>query len=157
MVPCLLLCLPDPRHGESGSAHTGVVGEGWRVPSPACPLLSCTERQIPPRPSPLGFYILPEPILLVPSQCFHVPYSALTMFISREQSERDSATAYRKSFPPFPFPPFPFPFIPWGFGGSCSAAGLAHFSLGRAVNRSWGCSAVDKGCAQSRWPLPPQV
>lgn len=30
-------------------------------------------------------------------QCFHVPYSALTMFISREQSERDSATAYRKS------------------------------------------------------------
>uniref|UniRef100_A0A670XS21 MFSD2 lysolipid transporter A, lysophospholipid n=1 Tax=Pseudonaja textilis TaxID=8673 RepID=A0A670XS21_PSETE len=27
--------------------------------------------------------------------CFHVPYSALTMFISREQSERDSATAYR--------------------------------------------------------------
>uniref|UniRef100_A0A8C5T2E8 Major facilitator superfamily domain containing 2B n=1 Tax=Malurus cyaneus samueli TaxID=2593467 RepID=A0A8C5T2E8_9PASS len=29
--------------------------------------------------------------------CFHVPYSALTMFISREQSERDSATAYRKN------------------------------------------------------------
>lgn len=28
-------------------------------------------------------------------QCFHVPYSALTMFISVEQSERDSATAYR--------------------------------------------------------------
>ncbi|XP_004614277.1 sodium-dependent lysophosphatidylcholine symporter 1 isoform X1 [Sorex araneus] len=27
--------------------------------------------------------------------CFHVPYSALTMFISVEQSERDSATAYR--------------------------------------------------------------
>ncbi|PKU31544.1 sodium-dependent lysophosphatidylcholine symporter 1 [Limosa lapponica baueri] len=27
--------------------------------------------------------------------CFHVPYSALTVFISREQSERDSATAYR--------------------------------------------------------------
>ncbi|XP_077193706.1 sodium-dependent lysophosphatidylcholine symporter 1 isoform X2 [Paroedura picta] len=27
--------------------------------------------------------------------CFHVPYSALTMFISSEQSERDSATAYR--------------------------------------------------------------
>lgn len=27
-------------------------------------------------------------------QCFHVPYSALTMFISSEQSERDSATAY---------------------------------------------------------------
>lgn len=34
-------------------------------------------------------------------QCFHVPYSALTMFISREQSERDSATAYRKCFFPF--------------------------------------------------------
>ncbi|KAG7281257.1 hypothetical protein CRUP_019782, partial [Coryphaenoides rupestris] len=27
--------------------------------------------------------------------CFHVPYSSLTMFISSEQSERDSATAYR--------------------------------------------------------------
>uniref|UniRef100_H3CV19 MFSD2 lysolipid transporter A, lysophospholipid b n=1 Tax=Tetraodon nigroviridis TaxID=99883 RepID=H3CV19_TETNG len=27
--------------------------------------------------------------------CFHVPYSALTMFISSEQAERDSATAYR--------------------------------------------------------------
>lgn len=27
-------------------------------------------------------------------QCFHVPYSALTMFISSEQAERDSATAY---------------------------------------------------------------
>lgn len=27
--------------------------------------------------------------------CFHVPYSALTMFISTEQRERDSATAYR--------------------------------------------------------------
>ncbi|XP_017310606.1 sodium-dependent lysophosphatidylcholine symporter 1-B [Ictalurus punctatus] len=27
--------------------------------------------------------------------CFHVPYSALTMFISAEQKERDSATAYR--------------------------------------------------------------
>lgn len=37
----------------------------------------------------------------MPLQCFHVPYSALTMFISREQSERDSATAYRKCFLPF--------------------------------------------------------
>ncbi|CAB1320347.1 unnamed protein product, partial [Coregonus sp. 'balchen'] len=27
--------------------------------------------------------------------CFHVPYSALTMFISEDQKERDSATAYR--------------------------------------------------------------
>uniref|UniRef100_A0A671QFK7 Sodium-dependent lysophosphatidylcholine symporter 1-A n=1 Tax=Sinocyclocheilus anshuiensis TaxID=1608454 RepID=A0A671QFK7_9TELE len=27
--------------------------------------------------------------------CFHVPYSALTMFISNKQEERDSATAYR--------------------------------------------------------------
>uniref|UniRef100_A0A7N8Y3U4 Sodium-dependent lysophosphatidylcholine symporter 1-B-like n=1 Tax=Mastacembelus armatus TaxID=205130 RepID=A0A7N8Y3U4_9TELE len=27
--------------------------------------------------------------------CFHVPYSALTMFISSNQKERDSATAYR--------------------------------------------------------------
>lgn len=43
----------------------------------------------------------PKPVLPVPLQCFHVPYSALTMFISREQSERDSATAYRKHFLPF--------------------------------------------------------
>uniref|UniRef100_A0A8C1TU84 Major facilitator superfamily domain containing 2B n=1 Tax=Cyprinus carpio TaxID=7962 RepID=A0A8C1TU84_CYPCA len=28
--------------------------------------------------------------------CFHVPYSALTMFLSIDQCERDSATAYRK-------------------------------------------------------------
>uniref|UniRef100_A0A673I6T4 Major facilitator superfamily domain containing 2B n=1 Tax=Sinocyclocheilus rhinocerous TaxID=307959 RepID=A0A673I6T4_9TELE len=28
--------------------------------------------------------------------CFHVPYSALTMFLSTDQRERDSATAYRK-------------------------------------------------------------
>ncbi|KAK3572889.1 hypothetical protein QTP86_009894 [Hemibagrus guttatus] len=28
--------------------------------------------------------------------CFHVPYSALTMFISSSQKERDSATAYRE-------------------------------------------------------------
>uniref|UniRef100_A0A8C9W5K3 MFSD2 lysolipid transporter A, lysophospholipid b n=1 Tax=Scleropages formosus TaxID=113540 RepID=A0A8C9W5K3_SCLFO len=27
--------------------------------------------------------------------CFHVPYSALTMFLSSDQKERDSATAYR--------------------------------------------------------------
>ncbi|KAK1894361.1 Sodium-dependent lysophosphatidylcholine symporter 1-B [Dissostichus eleginoides] len=27
--------------------------------------------------------------------CFHVPYSALTMFITTDQKERDSATAYR--------------------------------------------------------------
>ncbi|XP_054469836.1 sodium-dependent lysophosphatidylcholine symporter 1-B-like [Anoplopoma fimbria] len=27
--------------------------------------------------------------------CFHVPYSALTMFITNDQKERDSATAYR--------------------------------------------------------------
>ncbi|XP_029132463.1 sodium-dependent lysophosphatidylcholine symporter 1-B isoform X2 [Labrus bergylta] len=27
--------------------------------------------------------------------CFHVPYSALTMFITKDQKERDSATAYR--------------------------------------------------------------
>lgn len=45
----------------------------------------------------------------MPLQCFHVPYSALTMFISREQSERDSATAYRKSIS--------FPSSPW-LGGS---------------------------------------
>lgn len=33
-----------------------------------------------------------------PYQCFHVPYSALTMFISSEQKERDSATAYSEYF-----------------------------------------------------------
>lgn len=35
----------------------------------------------------------------LPQQCFHVPYSALTMFISTDQSERDSATAYSESLP----------------------------------------------------------
>uniref|UniRef100_A0A8B9UL01 Major facilitator superfamily domain containing 2A n=1 Tax=Anas zonorhyncha TaxID=75864 RepID=A0A8B9UL01_9AVES len=39
----------------------------------------------------LVFYCLFQTLVT----CFHVPYSALTMFISREQSERDSATAYR--------------------------------------------------------------
>ena len=34
----------------------------------------------------------------VGSQCFHVPYSSFTMFISDDQKERDSATAYRKSW-----------------------------------------------------------
>ncbi|NWS42851.1 NLS1 protein, partial [Probosciger aterrimus] len=38
-----------------------------------------------------GFYCVFQTLVT----CFHVPYSALTMFISREQSERDSATAYR--------------------------------------------------------------
>ncbi|XP_077092705.1 sodium-dependent lysophosphatidylcholine symporter 1-A [Siphateles boraxobius] len=33
--------------------------------------------------------------------CFHVPYSALTMFISTEQRERDSATAYRMTIEVF--------------------------------------------------------
>lgn len=33
-------------------------------------------------------------------QCFHVPYSALTMFISSEQKERDSATAYSEYHSP---------------------------------------------------------
>lgn len=35
-------------------------------------------------------------IILLFLQCFHVPYSALTMFLSTDQRERDSATAYRK-------------------------------------------------------------
>ncbi|XP_029475898.1 sodium-dependent lysophosphatidylcholine symporter 1-like isoform X1 [Rhinatrema bivittatum] len=39
----------------------------------------------------LFFYCLFQSLVT----CFHVPYSALTMFISTEQSERDSATAYR--------------------------------------------------------------
>nr|XP_006000108.2 PREDICTED: major facilitator superfamily domain-containing protein 2B [Latimeria chalumnae] len=33
--------------------------------------------------------------ILLSTKCFHVPYSALTMFLSTEQKERDSATAYR--------------------------------------------------------------
>lgn len=73
----------------------GLAVEGWRGGIPAFTSLSYVERQVP----------IPEIILPVPLQCFHVPYSALTMFISREQSERDSATAYRKSIS--------FPFSPW--------------------------------------------
>uniref|UniRef100_A0A673G4K1 Major facilitator superfamily domain containing 2B n=1 Tax=Sinocyclocheilus rhinocerous TaxID=307959 RepID=A0A673G4K1_9TELE len=38
----------------------------------------------------LGFYCLYQTLIT----CFHVPYSALTMFLSTEQRERDSATAY---------------------------------------------------------------
>ena len=89
----------------------GLVGEGWRGRIPAFTSLNYTERQVP----------IPELILLVPLQCFHVPYSALTMFISREQSERDSATAYRKSIS--------FPSSPWPGGSRCSAL-LLQLSLG---------------------------
>ncbi|XP_043940725.1 sodium-dependent lysophosphatidylcholine symporter 1 [Protopterus annectens] len=39
----------------------------------------------------LIFYCLFQTLMT----CFHVPYSALTMFISNDQTERDSATAYR--------------------------------------------------------------
>uniref|UniRef100_A0A8C2DT93 Major facilitator superfamily domain containing 2B n=1 Tax=Cyprinus carpio TaxID=7962 RepID=A0A8C2DT93_CYPCA len=39
----------------------------------------------------LGFYCLYQTLIT----CFHVPYSALTMFLSIDQCERDSATAYR--------------------------------------------------------------
>lgn len=39
----------------------------------------------------LVFYCLFQTLVT----CFHVPYSALTMFISKEQSDRDSATGYR--------------------------------------------------------------
>ncbi|KAM8826052.1 major facilitator superfamily domain-containing protein 2B [Synchiropus splendidus] len=39
----------------------------------------------------LGFYCLYQTLV----NCFHVPYSALTMFLSTDQKERDSATAYR--------------------------------------------------------------
>uniref|UniRef100_G3PFK1 MFSD2 lysolipid transporter B, sphingolipid n=1 Tax=Gasterosteus aculeatus aculeatus TaxID=481459 RepID=G3PFK1_GASAC len=40
----------------------------------------------------LGFYCLYQTLIT----CFHVPYSALTMFLSTDQKERDSATAYRE-------------------------------------------------------------
>ncbi|KAK2856471.1 hypothetical protein Q5P01_005206 [Channa striata] len=39
----------------------------------------------------LGFHCLYQTLIT----CFHVPYSALTMFLSTDQKERDSATAYR--------------------------------------------------------------
>ncbi|XP_018420010.1 PREDICTED: sodium-dependent lysophosphatidylcholine symporter 1 [Nanorana parkeri] len=39
----------------------------------------------------LTFYCLFQTLVT----CYHVPYSALTMFISKEQSDRDSATGYR--------------------------------------------------------------
>uniref|UniRef100_A0A7N6BHE2 Major facilitator superfamily domain containing 2B n=1 Tax=Anabas testudineus TaxID=64144 RepID=A0A7N6BHE2_ANATE len=45
----------------------------------------------------LGFYCLYQTLIT----CFHVPYSALTMFLSTDQKERDSATAYRKKQLPF--------------------------------------------------------
>lgn len=92
----------------SWALHTpGLVGEGWRGQIPAFTSLSYAEGQVP----------IPEPIPLVPLQCFHVPYSALTMFISREQSERDSATAYRKSIS--------FPSLTWTGGSQCSALAAA--------------------------------
>lgn len=43
---------------------------------------------------PLSVAGVSHPMFSWPFQCFHVPYSALTMFISSEQAERDSATAY---------------------------------------------------------------
>ncbi|XP_069461974.1 sphingosine-1-phosphate transporter MFSD2B [Ambystoma mexicanum] len=39
----------------------------------------------------LAFYCLYQAL----TTCFHVPYSTLTMFLSTDQKERDSATAYR--------------------------------------------------------------
>uniref|UniRef100_A0A8C9TAV9 MFSD2 lysolipid transporter B, sphingolipid n=1 Tax=Scleropages formosus TaxID=113540 RepID=A0A8C9TAV9_SCLFO len=41
----------------------------------------------------LGFYCLYQTLIT----CFHVPYSALTMFLSTNQKERDSATAYSRT------------------------------------------------------------
>uniref|UniRef100_A0A096MGY1 MFSD2 lysolipid transporter A, lysophospholipid b n=1 Tax=Poecilia formosa TaxID=48698 RepID=A0A096MGY1_POEFO len=41
------------------------------------------------------WYILFYCVFQTLQTCFHVPYSALTMFITSEQKERDSATAYR--------------------------------------------------------------
>ncbi|KAA8586137.1 hypothetical protein FQN60_007706 [Etheostoma spectabile] len=41
------------------------------------------------------WYLLFYCIFQTLQTCFHVPYSALTMFISSEQKDRDSATAYR--------------------------------------------------------------
>lgn len=55
----------------------------WFVP----PFLSSSSRFI----WYLGFYCMYQTLIT----CYHVPYSALTMFLSTEQKERDSATAYR--------------------------------------------------------------
>ncbi|XP_032877960.1 major facilitator superfamily domain-containing protein 2B [Amblyraja radiata] len=45
----------------------------------------------------LVFYCLFQTLLT----CFHVPYSALTMFLSSDQKERDTATAYRMTMEAF--------------------------------------------------------
>ncbi|KAK1171760.1 major facilitator superfamily domain-containing protein 2B-like [Acipenser oxyrinchus oxyrinchus] len=45
----------------------------------------------------LGFYCLYQTMITG----FHVPYSALTMFLSTDQKERDSATAYRMTMEVF--------------------------------------------------------
>uniref|UniRef100_A0A8C5YPF1 Sodium-dependent lysophosphatidylcholine symporter 1 n=1 Tax=Marmota marmota marmota TaxID=9994 RepID=A0A8C5YPF1_MARMA len=50
---------------------------------------------VPDFPGPRLWYLLFYCLFETLVTCFHVPYSALTMFISTEQSERDSATAYR--------------------------------------------------------------
>lgn len=75
LVPHLLLSLPVDADGE------------W---------LESTQ------PGTLSCLSAPFLTTRLPWQCFHVPYSALTMFISSNQKERDSATAYRTSTPPPP-------------------------------------------------------
>ncbi|XP_053088894.1 sodium-dependent lysophosphatidylcholine symporter 1-A isoform X1 [Pangasianodon hypophthalmus] len=50
---------------------------------------------VPPEKGKVVWYLFFYCMFQSLQTCFHVPYSALTMFISSEQKERDSATAYR--------------------------------------------------------------
>ena len=65
---------------------------------------------LPPSLSPFPPHlVLPFPPPLFPlMQCIHVPYTALTMHLSHDSKERDSATLYREPFPPS----LPFFFLP---------------------------------------------
>ena len=100
--------------------------------NPCLHLAELQRGRFPAAPGPTGCCTIPELILLMLLQCFHVPYSALTMFISREQSERDSATAYRKNIS--------FPSLLWLGGshawllhcGSCWGTILLRCPAGRA-------------------------
>lgn len=49
-------------------------------------------------------------------QCYHVPYSSLTMFLGGSQRDRDSATAYRKCLHPMAMKPRELPYCVPGAG-----------------------------------------
>lgn len=60
-------------------------------------ILHADVSRVSPSPFSVSAAVVPSCLFFAPFQCFHVPYSALTMFLSTDQKERDSATAYRKS------------------------------------------------------------